>query len=268
MPQFEIHGNGRGTGKARKRVYSAKDEDEAREKAEAEGTIVQSVQRLPDEPPPPRQVEFAKELKLRVPKGSTKEDLSELIAAEILRRNPPADERHFALARSFGLQPRLQDTKKQLFDFIAQELGKPGRERDLCAWFTYRVCRHLVSGGEDHPEAASPQVSAVLEIADELARNPKVVSSIRRYEGRELVWFGEFTTRDGVVLQGGSLRTIGYRKAVRLIGQKIGLKSRGNAQRRKNERVAVARGGRSGCLLIVLAATLLAIFTVSARSIR
>jgi len=51
MPRFEIKGKGRETGRPRKRVFKAENEQQARALAETEGFVVESATLLPDASP-------------------------------------------------------------------------------------------------------------------------------------------------------------------------------------------------------------------------
>jgi len=51
MPNFEIIGKGKNTGRKRIKVYYAFTEAQARELAEKDGTIPEKVKELPPEPP-------------------------------------------------------------------------------------------------------------------------------------------------------------------------------------------------------------------------
>src|SRR5208282_5704676 len=82
MPYFEVHGYGRDTGRKRKRAYVAESEEDAREQASADGTVTESITRLPDPPPAevPRRFEHQPALE-----------------------QEPATERQKAYARSLGI---------------------------------------------------------------------------------------------------------------------------------------------------------------------
>lgn len=56
-----------------------------------------------------------------------------------------------------------------------------------------------------------------------MAEDDKAIASIRRYEGRSLIWFGEWTAPDESSISGGSNRTIGYKEASRLLQARLGM---------------------------------------------
>lgn len=219
MPDYEVEGYGRETGRRRKRVYRASTEDEAVLKANEDGTMVGTVRRLPDEPPTDAQITYAQDLGLEFPPGITKEEMRDLLD-RYLSHDKPASDRHRAFARRFGVEFTDYTGKRRLFDRIGYELKKPGRERDLIAWFVYRVNRQL-HHGEDAPGVHGPDSPAMREIARLVGNDEAVLDSIRQYEGRDLIWFGEWTAPDGGLYHGGSDRTIAYERAAALIRERF-----------------------------------------------
>jgi hypothetical protein len=134
-------------------------------------------------------------------------------AADQPRRPPKvATAEHLAFAARFGVQAPVGIVKYQLFDMIWTAVSQPGREVEMISWFVYRVSRELGRGrnfagigGPDHP--------TIVAIAEQLATDDKVVKSARRYRGRDLIWFGVWTTPSGWEASGGSNATIAYKRA-------------------------------------------------------
>ena len=210
MPSFEIIGKGKDTGRNRKRIYTAASESEARELAEKDGTLVEQIVELPPAPPTESQLAYARDLGLAIPKNATKTDLSDLISVKV-NKDKPSSSRHLAFAELFGLETTPYIGKRALFNRIQAALCEPGRERELLSWFTYRVYREL-TGAKDDLSVPGPNDPLIIGIAESFIKNEQVINSIRRYEGRELIWFGEWTSPDGYVYQGGSNRTAAYKE--------------------------------------------------------
>lgn len=221
MPNFEIIGQSRETGRKRKRVFSARSEEEARVKANAEGLDVTSVQRLAEEPPTERQLAYAKDLGINIPEDSSKDDVSGLISIRV-ERDKPAEDRHRGFAEAYEVELPRFIGKKALFDRILEVLKQPGREADLIAWFIYRIYRGLVKGQNDGP-IDGPNHPLIQDIAHTLATDESVVKSIRRYQGRDLIWFGEWTAPEGFVHTGGSNQTLAYKHCSTLLSQRLGV---------------------------------------------
>jgi hypothetical protein len=142
MPKYTVKGVGRDTGRRRRPVVEAKNEAHARELAEADGTLVESIERLPEEPATDAQLAYARDLGISFPDGATKHELSDLLSAH-LEHDKPADSRHFGFAELYGVSYTQFTGKKSLYRRIFVTLSEPGREQDLAAWFAYRVYRAL-----------------------------------------------------------------------------------------------------------------------------
>ena len=137
MMRYEIKGKGKDTGRKRKRVYMAKNEQDAIQLAEDDGTIIEEIKELPPDPPTERQLDYAKDLGIAIPPDATDDDVSNLISMKV-NRDKPATERHIGYARGYGIEPSRYIGKKSLFDQIQAALNIPGREKDLASWFTFR----------------------------------------------------------------------------------------------------------------------------------
>lgn len=253
MPDFEIKGKGRDTGRRRKRVYSAPDEATAKRLAEDDGTLIEAIVEIPPEPATDRQLTYAKDLGISIPPDVSKADLSDLISLTV-DRDKPAAERHKRFARIYGVEPSRYIGKKALFDQIQSTLIAQGREQELISWFAFRVYREL-AGAADNAPITKPDDPTILGLASELVTNETVLKSIRRYEGRDLIWFGEYTSPDGTLHIGGSNRTAAYKTVSSLLREqaafpakaqtrvRVPISQQSNRNRTKNE--------NQGCLGVV-----------------
>jgi len=88
MPSYEIKGKGKDTGRKRKRIFTAPNEEEAKQLAEADGTLVEEIKEIPPDPPTERQLDYAKDLGISIPSNATKDDLSDLISLKVDRDKP------------------------------------------------------------------------------------------------------------------------------------------------------------------------------------
>jgi hypothetical protein len=223
MPSYEVRGRGKEINRAIKRVYSAYDEAEARAMAESNSTVVESVRILPDDPPTEAQLSYAKDLGIVVSNIATKNDVCDMISCRV-NHDKPATERHKSFARMYRVEYTEYVGKRKLFNMIFAALHHPSRTIDMVSWFVYRVYRELVHGADDAP-IKGPENPIIKEIAQNIASDSSVVKSIRRYEGSELIWFGEWTSPDGLVHTGGSNRTTAYKRASSLLREKLNLSS-------------------------------------------
>jgi hypothetical protein len=201
-------------------------------------------------------------LGISIPAGATKNDLSDLISMKV-DKDKPATERHRSFARRYGLEVSNYIGKRALFDRIQVALIAPGKERDLVSWFTYRVYRELVSGADSAP-IEGPDDPIIQEVASHLETDEAIIKSVRRYTGRELIWFGEWTSPDGLVHAGGSNRTAAYKKASSFLREKTGIAIRGagsagakqSTVKRDMAGSARAINEPKGCLSVIVLALL------------
>jgi len=271
MPRYEVIGTGRGTGRRRKRVYSCLAPQDAAKLANDEGIEVETVKSLPEKPATEKQVAYARDLGLSFPNDISKAEMMDLLDAH-LSSDRGTTERDRAFARIFGLETTRYVGKKAMFDAIGNALRAPGREHELAAWFAFRVLRHLLHGGEDHPAARGPDAPVIVEIADALASDERTIRSIRGYHGRQLIWFGEYTAPDGSVHEGGSTRTIAYRRARDLLIAKLGVQNESLLAKRPRSASKTSVGSRShpetrrkqGCLGILLLVLLVSLTILAA----
>jgi len=270
MPRFQAEGLGRETNRRRKRVYIAYDETEARQAAEQDGMIVENMSRLPDEPATEAQLSYARDLGIPIPPKPTKKELGDLLSCH-LDHDKPATERHKGFARLYRVEHTRFVGKRALFDSIFSALQAAGRERQLAAWFTYRVYRELVHGADNAP-IRGPEDTTIQTIADKLATDDQVLKSIRRYAGRDLIWFGEWTAPDGSVHTGGSNRTVAYKETSRLLRDKLGstaISNRGPVQDTGRHRERTANTGKQHyrfVAFLILLAIVLTLLLIIARS--
>lgn len=269
MPSFEIKGRGKESGRNRARIYSAANENAARQLAEIDGTTVEEIVELPPDLPTERQLDYAKDLGIAIPVGATKNDVSDLISMKV-DGDKQATERHMDFARKYGIEVSRYIGKRALFDQIQAALIAPGREKELVSWFTYRVYRELVNGADDAP-IKDPDDPKIQAIAGQLDGDEAVIKSVRRYAGRELIWFGEWTSPDGCVQTGGSNRTAAYKQASSLLRDKIGIPARRteNASAKQSTQQGNIRGKQTandskGCLSVIVLAPIVSFGFVAA----
>lgn len=205
-------------------------------------------------PPTERQLEYAKKLGVSISPDLSENDISDLISLK-LTKDKASDERHRAFARLYGVECTEYIGKKALFDRIQAELILPGREKKLLSWFAYRVYRELIKGIDDAP-IKSPDDPVIVGIAEKFILDEKILKSVRRYEGRDLIWFGEWTAPDGSIHSGGSNRTEAFKQVSLMLKNEIGLAAfsanthiPSNAIKKSQKKVT---GKNSGCLSLIV----------------
>jgi hypothetical protein len=227
---YRVVGISQETGRRRTRTYLARSESAARCLAEADKLTIESVDLLPPELPTEAQLGYARDLQITIPDEISKDDLSELIGIRTNRDKPPrAELREFA--EKYGVFYPDMTGKKSLFNRIFWALKAPGRETELCAWFAYRVYRSLINGSI-LARVTSPFAPEIQAVASQLAARQAVVDSICHYDnGADFIWFGTWTAPDGVIHAGGSMRTIAYQEAVKLLQPIVAAERAGDEER-------------------------------------
>jgi hypothetical protein len=208
-----------------------------------------------------KQLEFARDLGLSVSSDLNVDEAHDLIAAK-LDHDKPANDLHRSFAQMYGAPYTKFTGKRELFDRIFYRVTRPTHEKELCAWFTYRVYRHLIHGSEQAP-ISGPDHQLIQDIAEIFANDETVVRSIRRYQGGSLIWFGEWTSPDGVLHRGASDQTIAYQKVAALLREKGAApeKRQGASVAKNNTNIKPQRS--SGCLgLMITMLCLLSTFLI------
>lgn len=208
MPKYIITYTGLTTERKRTRRITAINESTARATIEADGITIDQITEIPPEPPSQRQINYARSLGVAFPDGVTAQDASALISlAE--DNDTPSSEQYRGFARSYCLEVSNYIGQAGLFDAIHHHLSQARHGRDLIAWFAFCVNQGATKK-QLNPSIQSPADSLIIKIANSLADDRQVFSSICKYEGRSLLRFGEHTTKDGYIITGGSKKTIAY----------------------------------------------------------
>jgi hypothetical protein len=249
MPKYKITGKSRETGRKRVIKHQAIDELSAKAYAEGAGIDVVDIIQLPEEPPTERQMEYALSLGIVIPTGCNKSEISDLISVAV-DKDKPADTRHIEFAKIYGVDCTKYIGKKLLFDRIHDELTKPGNELNMISWFSFRVYRELVSG-KINPELDDPRNAIFMSIAQELITDEKIINSIKRYAGRDLIWFGEWTSPSGYQMSGGSMQTLAYKAVSKILRDKLSLTTQTKISKGRELKPGSTSGGK-GCILLML----------------
>ena len=246
MPDFKVIGVGIETGRNRTRTYSAFNEDRARQMALADGTEPKRIEIMPSQPPTERQLEFARNVGINVPAGATADEVSDLLSI-YQDRDKPATDRHRSFADYYEVETTQYVGKKKLFRLIFNKLSQPGNEQELATWFSFRVYREITNAS-DSATAKHPNDPRLSAIGKQLSEDEKLLKSIRRYDGKELIWFGEWTAPNGITHSGGSNRTAAYKAAASALRAEFGIP----VQERKPNRVASRKPEAAGCFGFLL----------------
>ncbi len=231
MSRFRIEGYGRDSGRRRKRIYEGQTEQEAILRASEDGTVVETVKQLPEEPASERQIAYAMGVGLTFPPDITMHEMSDLLTVyeherDYGERDELAPIRLRQWAEDLGISTTKYAGKIALFSQVMARLNEPGKEKQLALWFTYLVVRDCQRAYWYHPADSGIDHDTVRSIAKELAQDNQVIRSIKRYEGWELISFGQNADDNGWLHGGGSKRTIAYGATRRLIKERLGIQAK------------------------------------------
>jgi hypothetical protein len=249
MPKYKVIGKSRETGRKRSITHQAIDETAAKVQAENDGIDVLEIVKLPEDPPTERQIEYAQKLGIIIPFGATKDELSNLISTAV-DKDKPCNPRHVEFANMYRVNCTKYVGKKLLFDRIQDELIKPGNELNMISWFAFRVYRQLVSG-IINPELDDPRNFIFISIAQELVSDENVIKSIKRYKGRDLIWFGDWTSPNGYLMCGGSVQTIAYKTVSKRLKDKISINANITNVNIDKSKIVASNSGK-GCFSIMI----------------
>ncbi len=208
MAYFEVDGASQKTGKPIKtKVVESMDESRARAYAESRGMTVISVTRTPELPPSEKQIAYAKDLGISVPRDANLKEVRDLISNAV-DDDEPADEELMALADKLDIVFTKYSGVKLLHAQIWRELSHSAKTK--AAWFTYCLYRDLLPK-RSVPVATSYEHPIMQAISEKALQDPSLAESIDRYEGENLSFFGQRTSKNGKLQAGGSIRTKAYK---------------------------------------------------------
>lgn len=169
------------------------------------------------DPPTESQLDYAKDLKIKMPRDASIRDASALISRAVDRDSDPnLDLIEYAKGR--GLLFSKYAGKKTLYNLIFLNLP----QLDKIAFFAFSVYRWLSEdrhGNLDtHPQRHFFYDYARLKSGDE-----KFIKSMEKYQGEDIRFFGMIKFSDGGEAYGGSISTIAYKDCTDYLNKKLGL---------------------------------------------
>jgi hypothetical protein len=250
MPNFEVAGKGKDTGRKRQRIYTAESESEARSKAEADGTIVESIRELPPEPATERQLSYAKDLGISIPSNPTKNEMIYLISKAV---DPPASNAQLYCLNEHGIQ-----LDKYIFESIERVVASLDKEvqdvnRELARWYMYSVIRYLTKGSWDTPDRVSISNEQSYAMADKMIAQADVLKSLLReleYPDRRYNLVSFSSEQLGGEL---SIRTKAFNSARAIVTEELGIQSQ--TKERPQRSAPPPKRKKTGCFgtLLVIA---------------
>ncbi|WP_108307091.1 hypothetical protein [Metalysinibacillus jejuensis] len=158
--------------------------------------------------PTDKQLAYAKNLGIPVPEWASKSDVSLLITRLVEEKDfsaPSAQLVEFANAKNIIFSGCAG--KKYLYNTIFDNLS----DYDKAAFFAFSLYRWLSDDRHGNLET-SPLKNMFYEFAKDVSQDDAFMNSLKRYKGADLRLFGEVIIPSGQVVEGGSTRTIAYKK--------------------------------------------------------
>lgn len=180
MPRFIISGVGTETGRKRKaKIYQGYDQEEAMQKAESDGTTIESCKVLPDDKPTQRQIEYAKSVGIQVTENTTKEEIGDLLT-NYQEDYAIADKTTKSLAKSYRIETTKFTSQEAIINQISYKIFNQGNDKEFVTWFLYNVAFNL------DLDTKTDLLENLGSLADEFMANDKALKSLktRHQEGR------------------------------------------------------------------------------------
>ena len=217
MPLFRVSGKSP-KGRQVSRTVSAQTEAGARRKAEDDGVVVVSVERLPSEPAADRQLSYARSLGIPIPDSPTLDQMSDLISRAV---EQPAC--MWLVTRAGAVGADLAPDRYLGVDYVSRQLNEAigvntqALVTERVFWYLHSVLRHRRKKQWQSPDESGVPDEAIWSLAEAFAADASAIKSVQRDCGERL-GYSYATFGDGY---GGtfSMRTAAYVKAIELLTQ-------------------------------------------------
>ncbi len=173
------------------------------------------VEIIPHPKPTERQLGYAKDLGIKLPKEATSEDLSALIS-RVTDHDDEPNEGLMKYATNKGFCFSKYIGKKSLYDLIFNKLDL----KDRIAFFIFSIYRYLSDDRHANLDT-SVHKEKFYSFAEKKVNDNSFLKSIRFYSGADLRYFGTFRVGD-YEIEGASTNTISYKTSVSYL-KEIGL---------------------------------------------
>jgi hypothetical protein len=176
------------------------------------------INEIPFEEPTDRQQEYAKGLGIDIPADACKEDVSALISRAVDSDSVP-NHGLIEYASNKGLTFSEYIGKKALYNLIFYNLNL----NDKIAFFCFSVYRYLSDDRHANLDT-SPHRDIFYLFAQQYEGDKNFVSSMEKYEGKDLRYFGKIKIEKGnyvTDITGGSIATTAYKTVSNFLHEKF-----------------------------------------------
>lgn len=206
MKEYQVEGVGIETGRRRRRVYRAQNDQHLVEVAKADGTQIHSYELAPPPKATEAQRDYAQQLGIKLSSDATKSQATDLITNKV-EGDPLASMTDRRIAESFGveldpIEDRYIGTRTLRLSVCSKASKSP---REHARWLALRI---LQDYGPPISEVKSGDFRSarLVDLADQLASDEAFLRSLRR---RDCELDAEQVSRD---------RTYSFQKTVKILG--------------------------------------------------
>lgn len=224
MPYYQVKGIGKETNRKRTKRYKAIDEEHARCLAEKDGTNVETILVESPSPATERQISYAKDLNLIFPPDINIDEMGHLISKKV---EDDKDSPQWLQEYALNLYPEengLAITKyiglAKLIGFLIYKLTEEGNFVELMKLLIYSIINNETKSNWRVPFINLANHNDVQSLAETLINDNQVITSVKRYNSRDFISFGEYTDKEGYVNYGGSKRTNAYQITKKILIEK------------------------------------------------
>lgn len=224
MPYYQVKGVGKETNRKRTKRYKAKDEEHARSLAEKDGTNVETILVESPSPATERQISYAKDLNLIFPPDINIDEMGHLISKKV---EEDKDSPQWLQEHALNLYPEengLAITKyiglTKLIGFLIYKFTEEGNFVELMKLLIYSIINNETKSNWRVPFINLANHNDVQSLAETLINDNQVITSVKRYNSRDFISFGEYTDKEGYINNGGSKRTNAYQITKKILIEK------------------------------------------------
>lgn len=211
VKKFWVRGKWSDTNRVRKELLIAWDKDEAIDIAKKKGMIDGFEVTEDWASPTERQLDYAKSLGIKVQDDMSVEDVSALISRKVDSDNQDPQPGLIEFAREHRLVFSDYIGKKALYSLVFRELG----DMDRVAFFAFSIYRFI---SDDRAANLNQHTynKLLYEFASKYVNDKKFMSSMNRYDGENIRFFGKLRVENSEYT-GGSTRTQAFRDAKKFL---------------------------------------------------
>lgn len=244
---FKIIGRNKDTNRKRTIEIKATSKEKAlkiaNERGLSEVIEVSEIERLPTE----NQLRYAKDLHIKITEGLTIDDVSALIDKKVNNDiDPKAGIIDFANERELGFSKYIGEMS--LYNLVFDCLEGV----DRIAFFIMSIYKWVADDNQSNLNIHIHRVK-FYQFATTLKVDEQFLKSMNKYSGQDLLYFGDMTQSNGVIVANGySRNTIAYKKVADYLKNQFGV------SKTKNEKISsypvggLLRGKNKGCLVYLL----------------